>query len=222
MRRANLLFAAICVSNAQGPWPHVNATLKDGKVTIRRVVVLPAQIALSKVGYHGPEGMAEESAQLSATIYTLVVAQLRARGVEILPNLAERATENAPKYAIADLQSKYNNVGVQLRKKLSGVEKGRYTLGDRVMAFEPGRQADALVFIRGKGTVMTTARTLKIGPGGSFDGDIGIVDAKSGDVLAFLRFVLRRNPIESPEARFVERLRDALREVPLPTAVPKT
>jgi len=210
---------------AYGLWPHIQPKLKNGQVAIRTAIVLPARIELVKVGVHGAESMPEASEKLSATLYRLVSAELAARGVQLLPNPADPAPPDAVKYAIADLQAKYDNVGVQLRKNLDAIEKGKYSLGDRVATFEPARKADVIVFIRARGKNLSKA-IWATGPlfatvSGAFQADIGLVDSHSGEVLAFLRTVLFKNPTAKTEDRFQPLIREAFREVPFPTPAAK-
>jgi len=54
------------------------------------------------------------------------------------------AATNEEKYAIANLQAKYDNIHVQLAKKPKRIDNGQLSLGDSVAAFEPARGADAL------------------------------------------------------------------------------
>jgi hypothetical protein len=207
---------AIWSGSVEAQWPHINSKLAHGQAGIRKVVILPARLQLQKVGFHGPEGMEEDALKLAATLNGLVAAELSARGVEILPDPAEQPADDARKYATADLQAKYDNVCVQLRRKLSGVDAGRYTLGDRVLAFDGIRPADAVVFIRGKGKVLTPARRMGFGGGSGMDLEIGVVDAKSGEVLAFVRIVRWRDPTVKADERFAKSIREAMRELPLP------
>jgi hypothetical protein len=112
---------------------------------------------------------------------------------------------------------------VQLAKKPGGVEKGRYTLGDRVAKFEPGAGADALVFLRGAGYLPTPGRravavvTFDLpGAAAMFQGDLTCVDAKTGEVLVFIRFIRARNITVNTEDRFTENMRISLQHVPFP------
>jgi hypothetical protein len=77
-----------------------------------------------------------------------VAAELAQRGVEVLPDPLSNARDDAARYAVADLQARFDNVAVQVRKKPTHVDKGAFTLGDRVAKFEPGAPADVLVFLR--------------------------------------------------------------------------
>jgi hypothetical protein len=212
-----LLLAAPAVAAL---WPHIHPKLKQGKVAVRTALVLPARVQLTKVSVHGAEGMEEASEKLSQTLYRVVSAELAARGVALLPNPVDPPPPDAIKYAIADLQAKYDNIGVQLAKHLDGVEKSKYTLGDRVATFEPARTADALVFIRARGKNMSplfwAANPLLVAAGSAFQTDVGIVDAHSGEVLAFVRCAVFRDPTVKAEERFQGPIREALREVPFP------
>jgi len=78
-------------------------------------------------------------------------------------------------------------------KKSKDVKKARFTLGDEVMLLNAHKDGDVLVFIRGAGRMFTKGKTafslINI-----FSMDfpfaqitVGIVDARSGEVLAFTK-----------------------------------
>jgi hypothetical protein len=232
MKRAlSLSLAAIalaaCAREARAQWPRVNEKLKARKVIIRKAVLLPAQVAFNKVGTRGPEGGTPEADQIGASLYSAVSKELSRRGVEVLPNPLEEAKSDAAKYAVANLQARYDSVGVQVRRKPDRVAKGRFTLGDQVAKFEPGAAADALVFIRGAGLILTSARrAIALATGNwflmsQFFGEVAFVDAKTGEVLVFVRFTLYRDATRKSDERFSQSLRRALRDVPLPLPPPK-
>jgi hypothetical protein len=217
-----------CARDARGAWPYVNKKLTSKSVIIRKAVLLPAQVAFSKVGVKGTEGGLPQGEQLGESFYAAVSKEMALRGIEVLPNPLEQAKDDAAKYAIADLQARYDNVRVQVRKRPGRVEKGQVTLDDRVAKFEPGAAADILVFIRGTGTVLTPGRKA-IGLAtwnwfslmSQFRGEVTFVDAKTGEVLAFLRFMDDRDMTQKSDERFRRSLREALHDVPLPLPPPK-
>lgn len=199
--------------------PHLHPKLTSGKTVVRRVVILPPQILFDRVGMKGPESMAEQGDQLSATLYGAFEKELASRGVEVLPNPMKSAAGDEARYAIANLQSRYDTVRVQLRKKQFRVEDGHLTMGDEIAAFEPAKGADAVVFIRGSGTQATRAKQASIllgfGAFSSFQSDTALVDARTGDVLAWIRMNLLGDVSKAHEDRLDHSLHQALRDIPL-------
>jgi len=227
MRPALLLIctALLCCGTALAEWPHNNPKLTAKKVTIRRVVLLPAHVSFIRVGTRGSEGGLPEADQIAGSFDSAVSHELSARGVEVL---AHGAASDEEKYAIADLQARYDSVAVQVRRKPGKVEKGAYTLGDRVAAFQPAASADAIVVLRGFGQTYTTGRKVMaaatwnvFGIKGVFRGELALIDSRTGEVLSFVRFQRQQNMAEKAEERIAEAVRLALHDVPLPLPPPK-
>jgi hypothetical protein len=223
-----LALTLLCSVPACAEWAHVNEKLASKKVAIHKVVILPAGVGFNKIGTRGSEGGIPEAEQIGRSFYSTVAREFTARGVEVLPNPVAQARDDAARYAVADLQSRYDNVRVQLAKKPGRVTKGRYTLGERVGKFEAGAAADAVVFLRGSGYKLTPGRTAigiaTMGWGGytpGFRGEVALVDARTGEVLAFLRFMRSRDMTVNADDRFAQSIRELLYDVPLPLPPPK-
>jgi len=92
------------------------------------------------------------------------------------------------KYRLADLQQKYDRTELPMLERPLDIAKGRFTLGDEVVAFSPDMPADTLVFVRGNGVAPVGDDWKKGRRGGTFRGRITFVDARSGDVLAMIEF----------------------------------
>ena len=75
-----------------------------------------------------------------------------------------------------------------MRRNPGGVKKGRYTLGDEVSLLPCSAQADALIFVRAYGNILSTAsRPVLMVTFRWFSTAnlyLTVVDAKSGEVLA--------------------------------------
>ena len=215
-----LLFAA--GADLRAEWPHINSKLKKNGKPIATVVMFPALVSVSRRTLHGPESAADDSDKIASALFDAVVRELTARGVRVLPNPAITSADDAARYLLSDLQMRYDGVAAPIRKSLGDVDKGRFTLTDRVAAFPPGLEADALVFIRGRG------KTGLLSPLSAFSDDraylhcdVGLVDPRSGEVLAFLRFDRALVRLENAGNRLDYPIREALREVPFPIAAPK-
>jgi hypothetical protein len=231
MKRAVLLAIAAlaCGLGAREAWgeaPHLNQKIADKKISIRKAVLLPAQVSFTKVGGKGYEGGLPAADQIAAVLYSTVSKELSLRGMELSANPLEQAKDDAAKYSVADLQARYDTVAVQLERKPKRVARGGFTLGDRVAEFEPGAAADVLVFLRGSGQLATPARTVIAlasmrFPETKFRGEVTFVDAKTGEVLMFVRFTRFRDMTTKTDERFTQSLRLALHDVPLPLPPPK-
>lgn len=220
------LLATAGIASAQ--WPHLNRKLENKAVVVRSALIMPAEVEFDKVSVKGSEGGIAQAEQISDSFYKAFASELALRGVTVLRNPADWTTDDRGRFAISDLQSKYANIAVQLRRKPGRVEKGAYTLGDRVGSFEPARGADVLIFLRGAGVQLTRARNAigvatlgatQVGP--RFTAEVCFVDARSGEVLVYFRFSRRRDMTMNGEDSFSRYFRYWLAAVPLPGPVPK-
>jgi hypothetical protein len=85
----------------------------------RKAVVLPAVVDYHTVSLTGVKGGTEKIDPIANSLYAAVSKskELSLRGVEVFPNPLETAKTDAERYAIADLQARYDSVRLQLRKK---------------------------------------------------------------------------------------------------------
>lgn len=206
---------------APAEWPHIERKLQKGHAPIAKVLVLPAVFEAHKSTFHGWEPLEDTAVQIADGVSDVIARELRARGVEILPIRLHPAQDRAAKYAIADLQSRYDVVAKLIRKDLGGVDKGRFTLTDKVAAFSSGLSADALVFIRGTGEVGSRLPKDPLKGRVSLRCDVSLVDPQSGEVMAFLRFSKAMVRLGMYGSSIEQRVREALRDVPFPITAPK-
>lgn len=173
---------------------YLNAKVVEKKVTIRSAVILPAKVEITKESAKGSEMMVAESADISAKVIEAVGVALQKKKMGVATNSFDpTAMDEGRKYTLADIQSRYDALLPKLIKKSNDIKKARFTLGDEVMLLNVHKNADVLVFIRGSGRVFTKGKTafslINI-----FNLDfpfaqitVGVVDAQSGEVLAFTR-----------------------------------
>lgn len=205
-----VLLVAISPGGVKGQYLHPKITSKQ--TTIHNVVILPAKVNVVRDSMKGPEGMAAESEDLSARVEKMVA--------EVLAKQKNVVTVNAPaapstdadtqgKYAVADIQTRFDALLPKVMKKRKDVKQGRFSLGDEVLNLNLDKSADAIVFIRGEGKKLTggkTAFTLLVGGGAAYLRlMIGIVDARTGEVLLYTDPILTGDPTTA-----VNRLRSAL------------
>ena len=185
--------------------------IKSKETTIRSVVVMPAKVSVVRDSMKGPEGMAAESDDLSARVATMVAEVLsKKKHVTTLPaSPAAAAGDPQQKYNVADFQTKFDDLLPKITKKRSDVKKGRFSMGDEVLNLNLEKGADAVVFIRGEGKKLTGGKTafrlLVGGVPAYLKLQIGVVDARNGEVLLYADPVLVGDPTTA-----VDRLRKAL------------
>lgn len=189
----------------------IHPKIKAKETTIRRVVVLPAKVNVVRDSMKGPEGMAAESDELSLRVATMVAEVLsKKKNVVTVPNPAAAAEgDEQQKYNVADFQTKFDDLLPKIMKKRSDVKKARFSMGDEVLNLNLDKNADAIVFIRGAGQKLTGGKTaFRLFVGGMpayLSLQIGIVDARNGEVLVYTDPILVGDPTTA-----VDRLRKAL------------
>jgi hypothetical protein len=183
-----------CIFAARVEAQYLHPSVKEKKVTIHSAVILPAKVEIVKESAKGQEMMVAESANISGTVTEAVNATLQKKKITVAPNPFEAsAMDETRKYTLADIQTRYDALLPKLLKKSKDIKKARFTLGDEVMLLNVHRDADVLVFIRGQGRVFTKGKTaFSIINIFNFDFPlaqitVGVVDARSGEVLAFTK-----------------------------------
>jgi len=207
---ATVLFAAALVPlSARAQFLHPKVSKKE--TTIRNIVILPAKVNVVRDGMKGPEGMAAESEELSARVEKILAEVLaNKKKVNTLGSMAASGeAETQTKYAVADIQTKFDDLLPTVMKKRSDVKKGRFTMGDEVLNLNLDKTADAIVFIRGEGKKLTGGKkafNLLVGGMPAYLRlQIGVIDARNGEVLLYTDPIFAGDPTTA-----VDRLRKAL------------
>jgi hypothetical protein len=215
MRKGYLtLVAGLIVAStpalARAQFLHPKISKKE--TTIRNVVILPAKVNVVRDSMKGPEGMAQESDDLSGRVEKMLADVLeKQKHVKILNTTAQASGEGdaQQRYSIADFQSKFDDLLPRIMKKRSDVKKARFTMGDEVLNLNLDKSADAIIFIRGNGQKQTGGKTafrlMVGGPGEYLMLRIGVIDARTGEVLVYTDPTLEGDPVTA-----VDRLRKAL------------
>lgn len=203
------LVAAGLPSAARAQFLHPKITSRQ--TTIRNVVVLPAKVNLVRDSMKGPEGMAAESEDLSGRVEKMLA--------DVLANKKNIKTVNAPgpaaegstegKYAVADIQNKFDDLLPKIMKKRKDVKKGRFSMGDEIVNLNLDPNVDAVIFVRGQGQKLTSGKkafSLLVGGMPAYLMlQIGVIDRHNGEVLLYTDPVLVGDPTTA-----VDRLRKAL------------
>jgi hypothetical protein len=194
---AVLMATVLLPLTARAQFLHPKIAKKE--TTIRNVVVLPAKVEIVKDSMKGPEGMAAESEAVSDRVSRLVTEALASKNVTTL--ISEKSMSGVAadeKYSIADIQTRYDDLLPKIMKKRSDVKKARFTMGDEVLNLNLDKNADAIVFIRGRGEKETSGKTaMRLLVGGMpayLRVNIGIIDARTGEVLLYTDGVITGDP----------------------------
>lgn len=169
--------------------------LTSGEFRIRSACMMPAEGKLVKLGMKGGEGMTRESDAWSSTLQTVVESHLKSAGVQILSAadpLNSGASEDELHQLLLEVHDKYQSEAAQIDKDPKDLRKARYTLGDGVAQLPCAATSDVLVFAEGQGSELTGGRKTF----GLLTGTpstpmawlvLTLADAKTGEVLAFVR-----------------------------------
>jgi len=201
------------------------------KPVISRVVILPAQVSLTKDGMKGSEPLEKEAAAATPIIEKAMAKALTTKNLTVLDNpFKPEALQNDEKlkYALADLQRNYGELSLKIFKKQKDIEKGRFSLGDQVLLLNQDDNIDAFVFVNATGRrnsggkkalgVVTLSPLMMVS---FYFINIGIVDARNGDVLAYTLTATRDDIGREDDTKLVEFLTKSLKKLPAGTPAEK-
>jgi hypothetical protein len=138
---AGALFLSLLPSALRAQF--ANPDLQSRKKVVHTVLILPGQANVAKSGVKGNEPMVEESRALGAGLTSEVTNFMTGVGCTVPPNsFSDESLDHNPdlKYALADLQDRFDKVWVQVAKKPKDIRTGRYTMGDEVANFSLQRR----------------------------------------------------------------------------------
>jgi hypothetical protein len=191
-----LLTISCLLACSQAEAQYLNPKIAEKKVTVHSAVILPAKVEITKESSKGSEMMVAESEQTSKTISEAVSQSLQEKKITVLKSPFEgesATTDENHRYLLADIQTRYDALLPKLVSKSKDIKKARFSLGDDVMLLNVDKSTDVLIFIRGQGRVFTKGKTFfSLMNPFSFDLPIvyitiGIVDARTGEVLVFTK-----------------------------------
>jgi len=180
--------------------------LKNGKAVVKNAVILPPAVRIMKSGVKSNEELIEESREIETALSPLITSVLQERQCAVNDKVLADAVlqkDDELKFAVADLQKRFDEMFPQLERKPKDVRKGRFTLGDEVAKLNPGGATDALVFVRGFGQVTTGGKVLlsALARTAAYSGvvyHIVVVDARNGNVLYYGVAMQGGNPAKNP------------------------
>jgi hypothetical protein len=212
-----------CLFAANVEAQYLHPKIVEKKVTIHSAVILPAKVEITKESAKGSEMMVAESADISSSVMEAVGQSLQKKKITVAPNPFEAAAmDESRKYTLADIQTRYDALLPKLVDKSKDIKKARFTLGDEVMLLNVHKDADVLVFIRGQGRMFTKGKTaFSIVNIFNFDFPfaqitVGIVDAQSGEILAFTKPMSASKVLKDKKA-LAKMIEKSLKKVPAAT-----
>jgi hypothetical protein len=207
--RLAFLFIGCLLACHQAEAQYLNPKIVEKKVTVHSAVILPAKVEITKESSKGMEMMVAESEQTSGAVSAAVGQTLQQKNITVLKSPFEgesATTDENHRYLLADIQTRYDALLPKLVSKSKDVKKARFSLGDEVMLLNVDKTTDALIFIRGQGRVFTRGKAIFSALNlFSFDFPfvyitIGIVDARTGEVLVFTKPVKSSSVLKNPKA----------------------
>jgi hypothetical protein len=219
----SLLFLSALLLQGAAKAQYLHPKLDTKQLTVRNVVILPAKVEIVRQSVKGSESMVEESEKASAAVSDLVAQVLQKKRINILNSPFANSvneTDSDKKYLLADIQGRYDALLPKLLKKPKDVKKGRFTLGDEVLNLNLDKSADALIFIRGQGAKLTKGKTIfsLLNPFAfSFPFvfiTIGVVDAHTGEVLAFAKPLAIGNAVGKEQKVLNKPITKSLKKIP--------
>ena len=231
VRRTSLLLllavlacASVLRASAESFW--AEKKVYSAKPPIRSACLMPPEADLVKLGVKTSEKMPKESDDWSRGLKILIASHLTIDGIAI--SSATDALSSGASYpdieqAIQQIQQKYDALSVTLYKKAKEIEKGAYTLGDQVATLPCAANSDVLVFVQGAGAIPTSGRQAMGALAGSILTEGAVVyvtfaDAKTGEILAMIRFHNTGDFLTDPEEGFAVPLDGALADINLGSA----
>jgi hypothetical protein len=187
---------------------YAHPSLKSKEKTVRKLLLLPPRVQIQRQGMKGSEGMIKEAGDFGQAVSSLVAGQLAQEGCEVIFNQAVRepsTSDENTKFALTDIQNKYDRIEAVISRKPKDVRKGRFSIGDDVLAMNLAERGDALVFVRVNGIVLTKGRKIfgLLVPGtlpwSTVFISIALVDSKTGDVLYFSKIKAIGDFVGAPE-----------------------
>ena len=194
------------------------------KLVISRVVILPAHVSLTKDGMKGSEPLEKEAAAATPIIEKAMAKTLTTKNLTVLdsPFTPEAVqSDEKLKYAVADLRRNYDDLLAKIVKKQKDVEKGRFSLGDQVLLLNQDDNIDAFVFVNAAGQRKSggkkTLGFLMLDPSmiyPTYKINIGIIDARTGDALAYTQVTTTYDFGKADDKKLVEVLTGTLKKLP--------
>ena len=191
-------------------WSYENRKIFSSGFHIGSACMMPVEGSLTKISMKGGEGMTGAADTWSTTLQSLVEKHSTTAGVQLLSAsdaLSSGASGDELRQVLLEVKQKYDTIAAQLDKKPKAIDKERYTLGDEVALLPCSAKSDVLVFVQAEGDVLTNGKKAMgwLVTGQAFSSAtlvLTMADAKTGEILAFIRLVAVGDFLNDAEKAF--------------------
>ncbi len=198
---AAIVLSLVCQQAVQAQqFEILNDKIKNGEVTIRRALVMPARAEVNREGLKGQEGMTKEADALAVKFTNEAEETLKNAGLEVVPSpfSAEKMAGNGERQAeLLRLQNQFDDVSRQLnpnkdyKRTSQRIREGGAKVGEDSISGGSFENVDAIVFPRVKGSALTGGRRAMLGGVGgmlvktAMKYELLFVSAQTGEILAY-------------------------------------
>ena len=173
--------------------------VKNKTHQIQKIVVLPATVSFGQIGMKGSQTKQSEAVKIEPQLERAVGKEFSNKKMTVLPSPfteEELAKSKDLNVSLAQVQGDFDQLLQLMSRKEKDVEKGRFSLSDKVILINQDDQVDAFVFIRAIGLEPTKGKKALsilmapinpislLGLASVSQVWVTLVDARSGEVLA--------------------------------------
>ena len=160
-------------------WSASQEKLRTRKFLVQSACMMPPAAHIVQFGLAGARDSQQQSDTWARALEAFVETHLKAADIATTPAfapLSSGASEDDIRQVLLQIDDKFSSISKQLDKKPREIEKSAYTLGDQVAMLPCSPTSDLLVFVRGSSDVREGSVLM-----------VTMADAKSGEILAFIR-----------------------------------
>ncbi len=187
---ATIMFS-LSTPTPSAAWSASQQKLRTHKFPVHSACMMPPAARIVQFGFKGSRDLQQESDLWAATLEAFVETHLKAADIATTPAfaaLSSGASEDNIRQVLLQIDEKFSSISKQLDKKPREIEKSAYTLGDQVAMLPCSATSDLLVFVRGSSDIREGSVLM-----------VTMADAKSGEILAFMRFNNVDPSLQDPE-----------------------
>lgn len=183
-RRMIPAFLATIMFSLSSPIPSAARSAAQQKLRTRKFLVqsacmMPPAARIVQFGFTGAKDSQQQSDIWARALEAFVETHFKTADITTTPAfapLSSGASEDEIRQVLLQIDDKFSSISKQLDKKPREIEKSAYTLGDQVSMLPCSATSDLLVFVRGSSDMREGSVLM-----------VTMADAKSGEVLAFIR-----------------------------------
>jgi len=188
---------------------YVHPKIASGQMVIHSACIMPVngqvlQLALKR----HPEVLPGESAEWSKALQRVVESHLKTVGLDTSSAAGSGSPSTDLQQSLLSLQQSYDAIHLQVEKKPKNIGEDSFTLGPDVAKLPCAAKSEIIVFVDATIRVQTSGRialgmlSAAASPDDTTRFNLSLVDAKSGEVVGFLRIDNVRPSLYDSEKTF--------------------